>query len=415
MTLTLMLPALRTRSWTTEPCSISNQRGRVGLAEDDLGDVVRLGVADDVVGDTPVAAGDGGGLAAQRLGKPQRIGDAVALDLREPHAARGLDRERDERGVQAVGQTLGVAHEPGAAGVFVDADEDALTGSPWPGDRARLHLAQELLVDPLGGAAQCKLAQRGEVFRREEVLQGALRLVRHVDLAFAQALDEVVRGDIDELDGVGTVEHRIRHGLAHPDPGDLGDDVVQALDVLDVDRRVDVDAVGEDFLDIEVALGMPAAGRVGVGELVDKDDLRMPRDHRVEVHLLDGVAAIADRFAGDDRQALEQRFGFLAPVGLDDADHDIGAVLALGAGLQKHLIGLADAGRGADENAQPADAGLLAPGRFQKRLGRGTLLGIMPLVRHGGSASPFFFPSLGRAAPSSGKSRHRSPSRPRGR
>ena len=356
------------------------------LAEDDLGDVVRLGVADDVVGDAPVAAGDGGGLAAERLGEAQRIGDAVALDLGEPHAARGLDRERDEGGVQAVGQALGVAHEPGATGVFVDADEDALAGGPRPGDRARLHLAQQLLVDPLGGAAQRELAQRGEVLRREEVLQRALRLVRHVDLAFAQALDEVVRGDVDELDGVGAVEHRVRHGLAHPDPGDLGDDVVQALDVLDVDRGVDVDAVGEDFLDVEVALGVPAAGRVGVGELVDEHDLRVPRDHRVEVHLLDGVAAIADRFAGDDRQALEQRLGFLAPVGLDDADHDVGAVLALGAGLQEHLVGLADAGRGADEDAQLADAGLLAPGCLQERLGRGTLLGIVPLVRHRGSA-----------------------------
>ena len=289
--------------------------------------------------------------------------------------------------MQAVGQALGVAHEAGAARVLVDADEDALAGGPRPGDRARLHLAQQLLVDAFGGAAQRELAQRGEVLRREEVLQRALRLVRHVDLAFAQALDEIVRGDVDELDGVGAVEHRIRHGLAHPDAGDLGDDVVQALDVLDVHRGVDVDAVGQDFFDVEIALGMPAAGRVGVGELVDQHDFRMPRDHRIEVHLLDGVAAIAHRLAGDDRQALEQRLGFLAAVGLDHADHDVGAVFALGARLQKHLVGLADAGRGADEDAQLADAGLLAPGCLQERLGRGTLLKIVPLVRHRGSAS----------------------------
>ena len=59
--------------------------------------------------------------------------------------------------------------------------------------------------------------------------------------------------------------------------GDLGHDIVQAFDMLDVERRVDVDAVRQDFLDVEVALGMAAAGRVGVGELVDEDQRRAPR------------------------------------------------------------------------------------------------------------------------------------------
>ena len=69
--------------------------------------------------------------------------------------------------------------------------------------------------------------------------------------------------------------------------GDLRDDVVQALDVLDVDGGVDVDAVAEQLLDIEIALGVAAAGRVGVGELVDQHDLRTARDDGVEVHLLE--------------------------------------------------------------------------------------------------------------------------------
>jgi hypothetical protein len=36
---------------------------------------------------------------------------------------------------------------------------------------------------------------------------------------------------------------------------DLGDDVVEALDALDVDGGIDVDAVVQQLLDIEVALG----------------------------------------------------------------------------------------------------------------------------------------------------------------
>ena len=74
----------------------------------------------------------------------------------------------------------------------------------------------------------------------------------------------------------------------------LRDDVVQAFDVLDVQRGVDVDAGGQQFLDIQVALGMPAAGRVGVGELVDQHELRAAREDGVEVHLLEHAALVVD-------------------------------------------------------------------------------------------------------------------------
>jgi hypothetical protein len=53
-------------------------------------DVVRLGEADHVVGDAAVAARNGNRLAAQRLGQPQRVGDAIALDLGPLQAAPGL-------------------------------------------------------------------------------------------------------------------------------------------------------------------------------------------------------------------------------------------------------------------------------------------------------------------------------------
>ena len=42
-----------------------------------MGEVVGLGVVDDVVGDA--AAGDGESLAAEPLGEAQALGDAVAL------------------------------------------------------------------------------------------------------------------------------------------------------------------------------------------------------------------------------------------------------------------------------------------------------------------------------------------------
>src|SRR5574340_342426 len=49
--------------------------------------------------------------------------------------------------------------------------------------------------------------------------------------------------------------------------------LVQALEMLDVDRRVDVDPGGQELLHVLPALLVARAGGVGVGELVDQGDL----------------------------------------------------------------------------------------------------------------------------------------------
>ena len=67
-------------------------------------------------------------------------------------------------------------------------------------------------------------------------------------------------------------------------------------------------------------------------------------------------------------------------MGLDDADDDIDAGLQLGVRALQHLVGLADAGRGADEDLEPAGAAVLAPGRLQQRFRRGSLFGIAALI-----------------------------------
>ena len=112
----------------------------------------------------------------------------------------------------------------------------------------------------------------------------SFRLLRHIDLTLAQAFDQVLGREIDDLDVVRLVEDAVGHRLAHPDPGDLGDDVVQALDMLDIKRREDIDAGGNYLLDIKIALGMPASRGVGMREFVDENQLRTALQDRVEIH-----------------------------------------------------------------------------------------------------------------------------------
>ena len=59
--------------------------------------------------------------------------------------------------------------------------------------------------------------------------------------------------------------------------------------MLDVERRIDVDAGGEQLLDILVALGVAAARRIGVGKLIDQHQFGPARQNGVDVHFARGV------------------------------------------------------------------------------------------------------------------------------
>ena len=75
----------------------------------------------------------------------------------------------------------------------------------------------------------------------------------------------------------------------------------------------------EQLLDVLPALLVPRAGGVGVGELVDEHDVRAAREDRVEVHLGEGRAAVADPRAGNDSRPADERLGVRPAVGLDVA------------------------------------------------------------------------------------------------
>ena len=105
-------------------------------------------------------------------------------------------------------------------------------------------LARELLhlgIHPLRGRPQRQLAQRDQIALGEEVLRRPLGLLGAVDLPLAEAFQQFLGGDVHQLDLVRLFQHRIGQRLADAHAGDPLDDVVDALQVLDVQRRVDVD------------------------------------------------------------------------------------------------------------------------------------------------------------------------------
>src|SRR5262249_40880200 len=126
--------------------------------------------------------------------------------------------------------------------------------------------------------------------------------------------------------------------------------------------------------------GMAAARRVGVRQLVDEDEPRMPLQDGVDVHLVEDAALVLDMTARDDLEPVEQRLGLLAAMRLDDADDDVEPLAALSLRRLQHREGLADPWCSAEEDLQAA-AGF-AGRLLEERLRRGARVAINALVGH---------------------------------
>ena len=257
-----------------------------------------------------------------------------------------------------------------------DGDHEALLQLPDALDRFVVAILARLCVDAIGGATQREFAQCDQIAFAEEVRDRVCGLLGHVHLARLQALDQIVRRQVDELHFVRLVEHAVGHRFRDPDVRDLPNDVVEALEVLHVDGGVDVDSGRQQFLDVLPAFRVTRARRVAVREFVDEHQVGAAREHRVDVEFVQHRTAILDAALRNHRQAVQQRFGVGAPMCLRYADHDVDALGQHFAGFGQHRVRLADAGARAEEDLQPTRSGarLGALDFFQQFVGIGTLL-----------------------------------------
>ena len=82
-----------------------------------------------------------------------------------------------------------------------------------------------------------------------------------------------------------SVDDPVGHGLVDAYAGELGDLVVERLEVLDVDRRPDVDPSREDVEHVFEALLVLEARGVGVRKLVDQHPVGSPGEDPRKIHL----------------------------------------------------------------------------------------------------------------------------------
>ncbi len=180
-----------------------------------------------------------------------------------------VDEQGDEFAMEGLRQPRGRPHDARVRGGGGEADQDALAGVVVAVSEHARGVGEASRA--VGAAAQCDLAQCREVLDAEEIALRAVGLRRAVHESGLEALVQVLGLDIHELDLVGVIEDAVGDALANDDARDGGHHVVQALDVLDVDRGVDVYAGAQELLDILIALFRAAPRRMGVRELVDEE------------------------------------------------------------------------------------------------------------------------------------------------
>ena len=264
-------------------------------------------------------------LRAERLGQLQGLAGQPPHIVGQRLVPRCHHRCRNPGNAGAVGHTLAGTDQRFGGRGFVDADQDALLCRPGAAKSIGLHQPQHLVVDAAGGRAQRELAQRRQIGLGEVIVQCPADGAAAINLALMQPLDQLFGRQVDHLDLVGALEHLVRHGLLHPDAGDAGDDVVEAFNMLDVERRDDINPGVEQLHHVLPALGVARARHIGVSQLVDQRQSRPAGQQRIEVEFLKALAAIVETLTRQQLKSLHQGFGFDPSMGFDQPHHHIDA------------------------------------------------------------------------------------------
>jgi hypothetical protein len=272
--------------------------------------------------------------------------------------AGGFNADGDPRGALGGGHAAGPADELRRGWTRADGDEETFAGAPDGLRSAGGAEFAEAFVHALGDEAEGEFAEGGKVGVFEETLGGGGGAVAEIDFALAETLEERLGREVDELDLIGEFEDGIGDSLVNGGAGDLADGVGAGFEMLDVERGEDVEAGVEEFDDVLVTLRVARAGGVGVGELIDKDELwaGLSGERGFEIELGEFGAAVSNGLAREDGQAGEESFGVGTAVSFNEADDESGAVAQLLLGGAEHGVGFADAGAHAEEDFQTTAA-----------------------------------------------------------
>ncbi len=244
------------------------------------------------------------------------------------------------------------AHQALSVGGARQCHDDTLARLPGPLDPVPFAILLQRVVDTIGDPEERELAQRSEVPRTEVVPKGCVDPLCGVDVPVRHATADSLRRHVYEIDLVRPAHDGVGDRLLLLDAGDLLDDVVDRVEVLDIQGRDHRDPGLEQRLHVLPALLVARSRDVRMRELVDEGHVGQTREDRVEIHLLEGGAAVLDRHSRHDLETCNLVGGLRAAVSLDVADDDIRSTLGAPATFAEHRKRLADSGGSPEVDAE---------------------------------------------------------------
>ena len=151
---------------------------------------------------------------------------------------------------------------------------------------------------------------------------------------------------------------------------DLRDDIVQTLQMLDIQRRINIDAGGENLFHILPAFRVPTAFGIRMGEFIYQQQVWMPSQRGIQIELAQCHAAIRHAARFQLSKSIEQRDRIGTIMRFHITNDDIAPFRSFTLSRLQHCERLADPRRIAEENLQPPPLGTLVrlPHAGQQRI-----------------------------------------------
>ena len=223
-----------------------------------------------------------------------------------------------------------------------DRDDYPFASLPGVGDLFVGAVFRQRGVDLIGEPQQRDFAQRGQVAGAKVVGQRRVDPFRRVHVAVSKSAPQRFRCDVDQFDLCCFSDHLVGNGFALFHAGDLCDDVVEAFEVLDVERRDHRDTGVEQCFDVLPTLLVDAARDVAVRILIDQRDFGFATQHCLDVEFGKRSFAVGDVLRWNDFDALDELADLFAAMCLDDRGDDVGSAFLPAMCLAEHGAGLAD-------------------------------------------------------------------------
>ena len=145
------------------------------------------------------------------------------------------------------------------------------------------------------------------IFRLEEIIQSKGHFIRLVYFTGFQAGYQLFRRQVDIHHFIRFFQHTVGNAFLYLDTGNTLHFFINALDMLYVDSRYNIDTLIQQVHYILPTLLIPTAFYIGMRQLVHNNDFRMDTDDSVKVHFLEFLTLIEYLTPGNYGQSRQHR------------------------------------------------------------------------------------------------------------